>query len=239
MLKNIALLCLILTLNACVSVPQKAFNKGTQDIKTIEVLPMAYTEAQISYPHPGLNFGLIGGAIAVAELNAKGNKLQDQLQAADFDHYASFQKAFDAAMSARGYQLIWSDPVAAAKNDKAKRGAWLLRKGARPTDRADAQIDINLVFYGYAASGAGKSSPYRPTISLSAQLFDKSGKKVLFSDVVTYHNTAPALKKAISIEPDPAFAYQTFDDLEAAGAAVAEGLDAAIRDSAEAMAKQL
>lgn len=238
MLKKITLLCLMLALNACASLPQKAFNKGAADIKTIEVLPMAYTEAQISYPHPGLNFGLIGGVIAVAEINAKSNKLQDQLRGANFDHYGAFQTAFDEAMSARGYQLIWSDPVAASKKDKTKRGAFGLRKSAQPTDRADAQIDINLLFFGYAASGAGKNSPYRPTVSMSAQLFDKSGKKVLFSDVVTYHNTAQ-LKKAISIEPDPAFAYQTFDDLEAAGAAIAEGLDNAIRDSAKAMAKQL
>ena len=40
-------------------------------------------------------------------------------------------------------------------------------------------------------------------------------------------------------EPDPAFAYPKFEDVEAAGAQVAEGLDAAIRESARAMAKQL
>lgn len=238
-LKHAALVCVALLLNACVSVPQKAFNKGATDIRTIEVLPMAHTEAQVSYPHPGLNFGLIGGAIAIAELNAKGNKLGAQLTAADFDHYQAFKAAFDAAMTERGYTLNWSDPVSAGPKEKAKRGNWRLRKSMPATDRADAVLDVNLVFYGYAASGAGKDSPYRPTISMSAQMFDATGKKKLFSDIVTYHNFSPALDKAISVEPDPAYAYPKFDDVEAAGAKVAEGLDAAIRASARAMAEQL
>ncbi len=239
LLKRILLLCVIVSLNACVSLPQKAFNKGANNIKTIEVLQMAHTEAQVSYPHPGLNFGLIGATVALAELNAKGDKLQKQLDAAEFDQYQSFRVSFDKAMTERGYTLIWSDPIAAGKKDKTKRGAWSLRKSAQATDRADAQLDVNLVFYGYAASGAGKDSPYRPTISLAAQLFDRSGKKKLFSDVVIYHNTGSVGSEAITIEPDPAFSYPKFDDVEAAGASVADGLDAAIRASAEAMARQL
>ena len=95
LLKRILLLCVIVSLNACVSLPQKAFNKGANDIKTIVVLPMAHTEAQVSYPHPGLNFGLIGATVALAELNAKGNTLQKQLDAAQFNQYESFRVSFD------------------------------------------------------------------------------------------------------------------------------------------------
>lgn len=235
------IVALFLLVSGCISVPQKSFNRGAANIKTIHVHQMAHNEIAVSFPHPGLNFGLIGATVAIADLNAKGNKLESLVARSNFEFRTSFKESFDKAMRARGYTLTWDDPIAEPKKGgpKVKRGAWGLRKAYGPVADVDAQLDINLAFVGYAASGASDNAPYRPTVNLSAALVDASGKRVLFSDVVSYHNHIPALKKAISVEPDPAFAYQDFDALMAAGEQAAEGLDRAIRASAETMARQL
>jgi hypothetical protein len=224
-------------LSGCVTLPpQQAFNRETASIKTIQVLPLNETEIGLAFlNHPGANFGLIGGLIAAGDISSKQNKLQAQVTASGLDHVAVFREELTRAMAARGYELRWSEPV--TQTAKVARDSWGLRKTYGAIEGADAQMDIGLIFAGYATSGAGDASPYRPAVHLAARLLDPSGKQNLFTDVITYNNITN-IATAIAVNPDERYAYPDFKQLEAAGPAVAEGLQVALTATATRLSEQ-
>ena len=236
LIRSLALSLLLLALGACVSSPvQQAYNREmNSSIKRIAVLPMPAQNVRLFvFNNPGYSFGLIGMAIAEANRNGKENWLQKTAADNDFSHSVLFRELFTAAMLERGYELVWQD-----LDHNNKRDAAGLHKKYSPVTGADAQLDIGLSFVGYAAAGAGKSEPYRPTVNLSARLLSADGKKVLYSDMVLYHNVTNN-RSALILEPDPKYQYPDFDDLEAAGADAIEGLRIAVNQTASALAKQL
>jgi hypothetical protein len=240
---RLALLVLATAILAgCVSSPKRqAFNaEANPDIRSIEVLQTRESEVQtFIVNNPGASFGLIGGLIAEADRASKTNKLQAHLEAASFDHERVLADTLKAALEAEGYEVTMPSPLVESEDDKAKRDAWGLRK-VKPsgTTEANALLDINFGFVGYASAGAGDSAPYRPTVMLSARLLDAETGEVLFSEQVLYNNVFNN-RDAIIIEPDARFAYPDFDDLDAAGEASAEGMRLAIEAAALRMAKAL
>lgn len=230
-----SLLAATVLLSGCVTLPpQQAFNREAVQIKTIQVLPLDETEVRLAFlNHPGANFGLIGGLIAAGDITSKQNKLQAQIGATGLDHMAVFRDELTRSMAARGYELRWSDP----QQGKVARDGWGLRKAYAAIEGADAQMDLGLVFAGYATSGAGDSSPYRPAVHVAARLLDPSGQQNLFTDVVTYNNITN-IATAIAVNPDERFAYPDFKQLEAAGPEVAEGLKVALAATAARLSEQ-
>lgn len=217
--------------------PQQAFNREAVKVQNIQVLPLNESEVKLAFlNHPGVNFGLIGGLVAAADISSKENKLQEQVKASGLDHLAVFKDELTRALAERGYTLIWSDPI--ATKDKTPRDTWGLRKSYTGITGADAQLDLGMMFAGYATSGAGDASPYRPAVHISARLLDASGKQNLFTDVITYNNITN-IATAITINPDPKFAYADFKQLEAAGPAVADGLRFALTATAQRLSEQL
>ncbi len=231
------LMAVILLAAGCASVPpQQAFNREAADIHSIRVLPMAESEIGLAFlNHPGANFGLIGGLVAASDISSKENKLQKQMAASQLDHLAVFREEFAAAMQAQGYTLTWSEPLPA--KSKVARDRWGLRKAYGAVEGVDAQLDLSLNFVGYATSGAGDASPYRPAVHLAARLLDPAGKQNLFTDVLTYNNITN-IPTAITVNPDPRFAYPDFEQLEAAGADVATGMKVALEETAKRLSEQ-
>jgi hypothetical protein len=231
------LLAFSLLVSGCASLPpQQAFNRDALEIKTIQVLPLNETEVKLAFlNHPGQNFGLIGGLVAAADISSKEGKLQAQVAASNLDHVAVFREELTKAMAARGYELRWSDPI--LQSGKVARDAWGLRKAYGAIEGADAQMDLGLVFAGYATSGAGDASPYRPAVHIAARLLDPSGKQNLFTDVITYNNITN-IATAIAVNPDERYAYPDFKQLEAAGPTVAEGLQVALAATAVRLSEQ-
>ena len=232
-----AMVALALLASGCATVPpQQAFNREASTIRTIQVLPMARSEIGLAFlNHPGTNFGLIGGLVAATDISSKQGKLREQMTASQLDHLAVFREAFATAMQAQGYTIRWSEPLP-VKNNVA-RDRWGLRKGYGPIAGADAQLDLSLIFAGYATSGAGDASPYRPAVHVAARLLDPSGQQNLFTDVVTYNNITN-IPTAITLNPDPQHAYPDFKQLEAAGPDVATGVKAALAATAKRLSEQ-
>lgn len=229
----------LLALIGCASLPpQQSYNRdANQHIKTIAVLSMRETEAGVFIMNnPGMNFGLIGGLIAEADLAAKRKKLQAALNSAGVDYVAVFKDEFTAAMSKRGYTLIW--PESTIETTKAARSGNGIRKAYSPVAKADAQLDVNFGFFGYAAGGAGAGSPYRPTGVVTSQLVSADGKTKLFADTVVYHNVFN-VQQAIVINPDERISFPKFSDLEAGGDLVAEGIELAATRLADKLSEQL
>ncbi len=238
---QLCLVILALATSACVSTPKQiAFNRGAEPIKTIQVLPLRHSEVDLMIlNNPGYSFGLIGFTIAEVNRTSKRDTLREHAAAAGLDHVADLRAAFDQAMSERGYAVRWSEPaMEPEKGQHAKRGSDGFRKTYAAIESVDAILDLSFGMFGYVASGTGDSAPYRPTAVLIARLLSADGKRVLFSDFIIYNN-AFNQKSAITLQPDPAYAYPDFDDLDAAGATAIEGLRVATREAARTLAKQL
>ncbi len=232
----------LLTLTACATAPpQQSYNRAANSqIKTIRVLPMRESETGLFFNSPGMQFGLIGALIATGDMASKRSRLVQNLAAEHFDPQAIFKARFNDTMQRRGYTILWPVPMTESQASKVPRERWGERKAYAALSDADAQLDVNFGFMGYAAAGAGKSAPYRPTVSMSARLVSADGRAKLFSETLNY-NTIGAFNvgNPINISPDPACAYPNFSDLQVAGASSAQCLTAAIEAVADKLAEQL
>ena len=232
-------LLLVAFLTGCVSLPpQQSYNKqSNQNIKKVVVLQMRETEPGVFIMNnPGGSFGLIGGLIAEADLAAKRKKLREALSSANVDYVASFKSQLTLAMEKRGYVLVW--PETTVETSKTPRTANSVRKSYKAVTDADAQLDVNFGFIGYAAAGASKNAPYRPTGTVVAQLVSADGKTKLFTDTIIYHNVFN-VQGAITLAPGEGHTYPNFSDVEAAGPDAANGLKLAVEALADKLAEQL
>jgi len=241
MFKCVALVLLItIGLSACVTAPKpQAFNREANvALKRVQILPLQVKPVQLMmFNNPANSFGLVGALIAESSRESKEKWLQKTTTAAKFEHRVLFREKFAAAMLERGYELRWPEQLQ-GEIPSDKRDAFGLRKDYGRVEGVDAQLDIGLMFVGYAAAGAGAGEPYRPTVNASARLVSADGTQILFSDLVFYHNVTNN-QTAIILEPDPKYAYPNFDDMEAAGTVAVDGLAQAVEQTALAIAKQL
>jgi len=183
-----------------------------------------------------MSFGLIGGLAAAADMAAKVKKLHEVLNSANVDYVASFKTQLTLAMEKRGYVLVW--PETTVETVKTPRTSNSFRKSYKADSDADAQLDVNFGFFGYAAAGASKNAPYRPTGTILAQMVSGDGKTKLFTETIIYHNVFNA-KGAIIVAPDENHSYPNFSDVEAAGPDAANGLKIAVEALADKLAEQL
>jgi hypothetical protein len=229
-----------LTLAGCATAPkQAAFNRDAAHVKTIAVLPMRKSELDLMIlNNPGYSFGLIGTAIAEANRIPKRNTLREHAQQAGLDHVALLKEELSKALAQRGYDVRWTEPVMEDGKAKTSRDGWGVRKKYDAIADADAQLDVNFGFVGYAAAGSSDGAPYRPTAVVTARLVSADGKRELFSDFVVYNNVF-GRKNAITINPNGAYVYPDFDDLDHAGPKAIDGLRDAVGAAANELAKQL
>jgi hypothetical protein len=237
-----AALCVLLisALCACAPMPPKqAYNReANQMIKRIDVLPMRRAEVGLDiFNHPGYSFGLIGLAIAEADMAPKRNWVEAEVKQLQFDGAGIFRDRFNQAMTAKGYQLIWSAPAVEDPAKAAPRGDWGYRKHYFADAHADAQLDVSINYVGFAAAGAGSSAPYHPTVAVAAKLVSPDGKAVLMADQIAYNAVFPKTQ-AITINADPAYTYPEFTTLRAAGSKAFDGLRAALESAADELARQ-
>lgn len=226
-------------MTGCVSMPeQQAFNRAAHtELKTIAVLETHETKTSVfMLHHPGASFGLIGGLIAAGDQASKEKKFHATMAQAGFEPLEYFRERLTAHMTQRGYTLTW--PESQVEISEVDRGAFGLRESYTSVSGADAQLDVNFGFLGYAAAGAGDNSPYRPTVSIGARLVGSDGAQNLYTDYVVYNNVFN-MADAITISADPQYSYPDFDQLHAAGPGALEGLKVAIDSVAAEVARQL
>ncbi len=233
---------LLLALAGCVTAPKHlAFNReADQGAKRVLVLTMRHSDIDlIIVNNPALNFGLIGLAIEEANRLPKAHWLKDEVAKNHFDYLGEFRSKLTEAMAAKGYELRWSDPVQQAEKTKdVAREDFGLRKSYAGVADADAQLDVNFGFIGYAAAGSSSDAPYRPTVVLSARMVSADGKRVLFEDLIEYNPVFPNQSSPITIEPDDHYRYPEFNALQAAGPDAVKGLQVAFAGTAAELAKQ-
>jgi len=230
---------LAVTLTGCVSMPkQQAFNREAHaNLKNIAVLETHKTHTSVfMLNHPGMSFGLIGGLVAASDQASKEKKFHALMEQAGFDPLPYFKDRLNAHLLERGYSVAW--PQAQVESAKNPRGSFGLRKSYSGVQNADAQLDVNFGFVGYAAAGAGNNSPYRPTVTVGVRLVSADGKENLYTDYIAYNNVFN-LPNAVAMNAEQSYSYPGFDDLEAAGVQSVEGLKTAIDAVAAEVARQL
>ncbi len=218
-----------------------SYNKdANSSVKRVAVLSMRHSDIDLLIVNnPGYSFGLIGLAVAEANRAPKRHWLQDEVAKDHFDYVAEFKTELTQAMAARGYELRWADPAQMADGAKdIARENFGLRKTYSPVADADAILDVDFGFVGYAAAGSSDNAPYRPTVVVSARLLGADGKHVLFEDFIVYNSVFPILKEPITIEPDGHYVYPEFNALQSAGPQAVQGLQIAFRSTADELAKQ-
>jgi hypothetical protein len=237
--KILVLALIALALGACSTFKPQAYNRqANESVKRIQVLPMPEANVRLFvFNAVGYNFGLIGMLITEANRDGKEDWLQAQVKSADFNQFSSLKNELDAAMTQRGYQLSWPEPLTRT-NKQAPRDKLGLLKRYGAVQSADAQLDIGVNFVGYAAAGSGKGQPYRPTVLITMRLLDASGKKVLYQDQFLHHNVFDN-KTAVVLEPNVSYSYPNFSDMKSADAVAVDGLKEAVERTAKAMAEQL
>lgn len=235
-----ALALLSFALVGCATFQAQPFNREAhRDIKTIAVTPLTDAELQLfMLAHPAANFGLIGALVAAADIESKEGQVERMAEQKKFVYQESFRAAFDEAMTQRGYTVEWPDPLIADRDSGKDAATKRVVLAAQSRPNAQAVLDIDFSFVGYAAAGAGDAQPYRPTVAFMARLYTPDGKVELFRDQIL-HNNFINNQSAIVIEPDPTYSYPDFGDLEAADTTIITGLEAAVRKSAQKLAEQL
>jgi hypothetical protein len=216
---------------------QQAYDRvGHAQIRTIHVLPAPQVKLRVFMMHNiAGSFGLIGALLAAGNESDDVHRLMDAYHAAPLHPRQYFQAALTKALSARGYKVVWP---ALDEEEGVKHGNSGLRVDYSPVTDADAILDVDLNFFGYAAGGPGKDSPYRPTATATARLVSADGKQTYFTDYFAYNNIFDSTI-AVTIEPDPRFAYPKFVDLEHAGIESKEGLELALSGLAQKLASEL
>jgi hypothetical protein len=216
---------------------QQAYDRvGHAQIKTIHVLPAPQVKLRVYMMHNiAQSFGLIGALLAAGTESDDVHYLLDAYQATPLHPRRFFQAELTKALSARGYRVVWP---AFEEEKGVKRGNSGLRANYSPVDDADAILDVDLDFFGYAAGGPGKDSPYRPTTTAVARLVSADGKQTYFTDYFAYNNIFNS-NIAVTIEPDPRYAYPKFVDLKQAGVESEEGLKLALSSLAQKLASEL
>lgn len=229
-----------LVLSGCATTfPNQPLSPAVQsEVETIRVLPMRESEVSLRvFNHTGYSFGLIGAVIVEMDMSRKQSWLQEQVEANGFDHVSLFKGDFDKHMEDQGYEVIWPETVMETDDSEVRRSRWGFRRqyGTMPED-ADAVLDMNFGFVGYAAAGSGSGAPYRPTAVVMFRLIDREGREVLGSEQVIYNNVFNS-PEAITLEPDGHFVYEDFDALEKAEDDALEGLHLAMQEAARASAE--
>lgn len=195
-----------LLLAGCATAPKKmAFNKEmASQIKTVSIVQ---EENQPKYPvrimaHVGANFGLIGAAIAEADMAAKTNKLHSKIASYQINIQEKITQSLKSRLESNGYEV-----------NLIKLPAKTADKQALPVASNLTTADSILVLKtqsGYVA--AGSNSPYLPVVTVNANLYDRRTQKLSYQETVNY-GLHTAGNDAIQIDSSPQYQFKNIDEL--------------------------
>lgn len=167
------LFVLTLAVSGCASTPKQSFNAAANThIKQVAVItPPAIDEVQVMMlAHPGTSFGLVGGLIAAADMQAKTSSYNKALGSTKPDWSAYAQQQMTAELQKVGYKVETLN--VRQKSDKEYLAKY-------PASNADAFLDYYLKL---AHLAAGPTTNYVPTSSMNVRLVDAKTQKVLYEE---------------------------------------------------------
>lgn len=226
-------LLIAISLTGCASVSKQAFNK--ENSKHIKTLTLAKQEAPESYginivAHPAANFGLVGGLIAVADLESKGSILTKALDPKSTKLREQLSLKLNEALNKAGYSI----EVVAHTEEKEPTA---MIAGLRSKSKTDVILATN-INASYIA--AGPTTPYYPYVRADVALADIQSGKILYQDTITYGYAFPN-SKTIHLGTGSDFQFENIDKLveqkDKARAGLAAGIEAIINQVTFDLAK--
>jgi hypothetical protein len=179
----------------------------------------------------GQSFGLIGALVDAGIKADRDKRFGRILQQANFSAYEVFVAQLTNDLSARGYEVS----LITVRRDKD----FVKDYPVHAPPAVDAYLDLYALNYGYISAGVG-SPPYRPWVWMRVRLVRAKDSQLLMQDTIVYNAVIGATyTKAVTIPPDPAYEYRSFDTLEADPTGSVRGLRAAIEQSALAVGQLL
>jgi uncharacterized protein YceK len=175
-MKKIAFIFIVSILfSGCASTPKQSFNKEqNKDIKSIALINAPYVDGVPVHilHHPGTSFGLIGGMVAIADMNAKTASYKEKTkdQSIDWNEYTKNQ--IKTQLEKNGYQV----KLVQQRGAKAKAQEFLTEY---PKTDTDAVFDYKFLVR-QLATGAGTA--YIPTATLQARMIKSSGKSIIYEE---------------------------------------------------------
>lgn len=220
---------LLVTLGACAAHKQ-AFNKDAhQDVKTVGLLePASGGEyVVVNHGHVGAGFGLIGGLIAVADMQSKTNEFTELMKARNFNLAEEYQNMLNAELQNAGYTVKLIKP-------ERKKAAFLENYDNLDKD-VDAYLDLG-VSAGYLC--ASSMSDYIPTVRSGVRLVKNGSKEIIYQDILIY-GYEQRWGNAVTFAADQKYFFKDFGELEKDPDRALEGLRAGIPTIAKRVAQDL
>jgi hypothetical protein len=211
-------------LAGCNSFPTQEYNKaGNTRVHVIALAPVGLPDKpqSLTLNAVGNNFGLIGGIVEATRASNASNELLTELAVGNLEYRDYLPQRIISNLQSAGFDVV----ALSGTRSSGESSKFLANVPQAPG--ADAILDIYANYIGYVAAGA--KTDYRPAVHIEVRLLDTQTQKVLFADQVYYNNFAPgSAKTAISIEPDPRWAFADRKEMVSNPADVTRGLREAI-----------
>lgn len=197
----------VVVLSGCATpIPKQEFNAEASS----HIQKVAFTRYEeqkeigvVVVAHAGASFGLIGAAIAAADMNSKTTKLTAALDVGKLQPASTFNDQLQTALAAQGYAITPVDlGREASEVDVKAKLANMGTKDASLIVRSDA---------GFVA--AGSSSDYLPSVKARAELLDGKGDKVLYREFFAYGFNGQTAKDTVNLTAAPECRFPDFDAL--------------------------
>ena len=221
---------LAFTLGGCANVHKQAFNKDAQpELKTIGLLEPDFSGEYFvqNLGHVGMGFGLVGGLIAVAEMQAKTNQFTELMKARNLNVPGEFQNTLVTELQNAGYS------VRVLKPQRTARG-FLETYDSLDKD-VDAYLDMGIGAGYLCASG---TADYIPTVRSGVRLVKRGSNEILYQDIISYGYELRAAQ-AVSIAADQQYFFKDFGALTGNADLAMDGLKKGVPLVARRIAQDL
>lgn len=217
-LKTFGALALVVMLVGCAAPMKKqAFNRDAAGhIKSVVI---AHTPNQDAYEamvvnHPGMSFGLIGGLVAAADMQAKTSRLTNALNPAETRLQERFTAKLREGLEKAGYQCT----VVALPKDAKEEQVFAL---AKEKGSGDAVLAVHLTGAYWAA---GPTSDYFPRVHAKVRALDAAkGGVVLYEDTFSY-GYAETQMQTVHMASDAQYRFASMETLVSDPNKTREGL---------------
>ena len=204
--RKVILALAVLVVTGCAQLPKQAFNReAASGIKTVVI---AQPQDQDSYEaamlgHPAASFGLIGGLVAAADIQAKSNRLTAAIDVKETRLQDRFVKKLRESVLEAGYE---TSVITIAPTGSEDQTMGLLRQTG-----ADAALIVNVIGRYWAA---GPSTDYMPSILVTVKKVNLKSSDILYQDAFTYGYAAPQMK-TVHFASDTVYRFANIDALTA------------------------
>lgn len=199
----------------CAQLPKQAFNKeAAASIKTVVI---AQPQDQDSYEaavlgHPAASFGLIGGLVAAADIQAKSNRLTAAIDVKETRLQERFVKKLRESVLSAGYE---TSVITISTSSTEEQALGLLRQTG-----ADAALIVRVVGRYWAA---GPSTDYLPSIFVTVKKVNLKSSDILYQDAFSYGYAAPQMK-SVHFASDTIYRFPDIEALTADPEKTRQGL---------------